>query len=252
MLSAYGWAHGSDAIDLGHDFYEVETLAENDRVRYTISPSARKEVLERLLGLNQERAAAERLATLETKPARATRVKKSTVTEAENLFGVEPAGLPDGAWVRPGTDDAADEIAALAAVLKAVGLPRPIREVRLATLLVMQPSLLTPSLTKSDAAVWRRLVGASAESSQEMMAHVAAPHQSWGTAVAQLRGTGRLVEDVNVGTWAPGSGLDTIFTGSWPDGRARMVLDVLRRRDQTEIIGALPQQFQQWVNALAA
>ena len=27
-------------LDLEHDFHEVETLPENDRVRYTISPSA--------------------------------------------------------------------------------------------------------------------------------------------------------------------------------------------------------------------
>ncbi len=37
-----------------HDFYEVDYLPENDRVRYTISPDARKEVLKRLLKLNHE------------------------------------------------------------------------------------------------------------------------------------------------------------------------------------------------------
>jgi len=36
------------------DFYEVDYLPENDRVRYTISPDARKEVLKRLLKLNHE------------------------------------------------------------------------------------------------------------------------------------------------------------------------------------------------------
>jgi len=49
-LQAYGW----DDIDLAHDFYEVYYLPENDRVRYTISPEARKEVLKRLLKLNHE------------------------------------------------------------------------------------------------------------------------------------------------------------------------------------------------------
>ena len=49
----YGW----NDLDLAHDFYEVETLPENDRVRYTISPEARKEVLKRLLALNHERHA---------------------------------------------------------------------------------------------------------------------------------------------------------------------------------------------------
>jgi hypothetical protein len=50
VLKAYGW----DDLDLAHDFYEVDYLPENDRVRYTISPKARKEVLKRLLLLNHE------------------------------------------------------------------------------------------------------------------------------------------------------------------------------------------------------
>ena len=48
VLNAYGW----EDIYLAHDFYEVDYLPENDRVRYTISPDARKEVLKRLLKLN--------------------------------------------------------------------------------------------------------------------------------------------------------------------------------------------------------
>ena len=59
VLAAYGWHEDSDkwglAIDLKHDFYEVDYLPENDRVRYTIHPDARKEVLKRLLLLNHER-----------------------------------------------------------------------------------------------------------------------------------------------------------------------------------------------------
>ena len=50
VLKAYGW----DDLDLAHDFYEVDYLPENDRVRDTISPEARKEVLKRLLLLNHE------------------------------------------------------------------------------------------------------------------------------------------------------------------------------------------------------
>ena len=55
VRDAYGWQD----LNLGHDFYEVETLPENDRVRYTISPTARKETLRRLLALNHQRAKAE-------------------------------------------------------------------------------------------------------------------------------------------------------------------------------------------------
>lgn len=56
VLAAYGWSD----LNLGHDFHEVETLPENDRVRYTISPDARKELLKRLLALNHQRAAEEK------------------------------------------------------------------------------------------------------------------------------------------------------------------------------------------------
>jgi hypothetical protein len=50
VLKAYGWTN----INLAHNFYEVDYLPENDHVRYTISPDARKEVLKRLLKLNHE------------------------------------------------------------------------------------------------------------------------------------------------------------------------------------------------------
>lgn len=59
VLEAYGWHHDSDkwgsAIQLRHNFYEVDYLPENDRVRFTIHPEARKEILKRLLLLNHER-----------------------------------------------------------------------------------------------------------------------------------------------------------------------------------------------------
>lgn len=59
VLEAYGWNVDSEkwgkAIKLAHDFYGVDYLPENDRVRFTISPAARKEILKRLLLLNHER-----------------------------------------------------------------------------------------------------------------------------------------------------------------------------------------------------
>jgi len=70
IRDAYGWQN----LPLDHDFYEVETLAENDRVRYTISPAARKEVLRRLPELNHARAEAEKA---NAKPAKTKRGKKA-------------------------------------------------------------------------------------------------------------------------------------------------------------------------------
>ncbi len=50
VLEAYGWQD----VQLRHDFYEVDYLPENDRVRFTIHPDARKEILKRLLELNHK------------------------------------------------------------------------------------------------------------------------------------------------------------------------------------------------------
>lgn len=61
VLHAYGWDAGvannetMGPIHLAHDFRELGPLAENDRVRFTICPIARTELLKRLLVLNHER-----------------------------------------------------------------------------------------------------------------------------------------------------------------------------------------------------
>ena len=51
VRDAYGW----NDIDLEHGFHAVSYLPENDNIRYTISESARIEILKRLARLNQER-----------------------------------------------------------------------------------------------------------------------------------------------------------------------------------------------------
>lgn len=76
VLKAYGWTD----IDLAHDFYEVEYLPENDRIRYTISPAARREILKRLLELNHKIHTEELAAQKETAPATKTRKGKKQKT----------------------------------------------------------------------------------------------------------------------------------------------------------------------------
>lgn len=51
VAEAYGWSD----ISLKHGFHEVAYLPQNDRIRFTISEEARREVLRRLLKLNHER-----------------------------------------------------------------------------------------------------------------------------------------------------------------------------------------------------
>jgi len=81
VLQAYGWGD----IDLVHDFYEVDYLPENDRIRYTISPDARKEVLKRLLKLNHEIHEKEIKAGLNTKGKKAKN-KENDDTQQMMLF----------------------------------------------------------------------------------------------------------------------------------------------------------------------
>lgn len=80
VRDAYGWQD----LDLGHGFHDVETLPENDRIRYTISPTARKEVLKRLLALNHHRAAEEAAKQTAEKGAKRKRGKRTRHPEPDN------------------------------------------------------------------------------------------------------------------------------------------------------------------------
>jgi hypothetical protein len=80
VLDAYGW----NDIALKHDFYEVDYLPENDRVRFTIHPDARKEVLKRLLELNHKIHEEEKESGLLD--------KKKTVSKKSNVVNEPQAG----------------------------------------------------------------------------------------------------------------------------------------------------------------
>lgn len=112
VLAAYGWAspewreangeekarseasslHPSSFIPhpspvlLAHDFQQVETLPENDRTRYTITPQARKELLTRLLKLNHERAADEQNAALAVATAAGKSKKPQRAKQADEMI----------------------------------------------------------------------------------------------------------------------------------------------------------------------
>ena len=81
VRDAYGWQD----LDLEHNFHEVETLPENDRVRYTISHAARPEVLKRLLAENHARAGPE-AKNLTPRPQRRGRKGMATF-DGPCLFG---------------------------------------------------------------------------------------------------------------------------------------------------------------------
>jgi len=76
VLEAYGWQD----VALNHDFYEVDFLPENDRIRYTISPDARKEILNRLLELNHK------IHEQEEKDGLLVKTKKGSKAKRKNDF----------------------------------------------------------------------------------------------------------------------------------------------------------------------
>lgn len=83
VLEAYGWTD----IDLRHDFYEVEYLPENDRIRFTIHPDARKEILKRLLELNHKIHEEEVAAGLwDKKKSKAKKKRIEKRDNAEKIF----------------------------------------------------------------------------------------------------------------------------------------------------------------------
>lgn len=267
VRDAYGWTD----LDLGHDFVEVETLPENDRVRYTISPAARKEVLKRLLAENHRRAAAEAAAAALEAPAKKARGRKSKAEQPiGDLFDTEiavqpPQAVPaqlrlsdlgrlaDDELERPASDPANEQAAVLAAVLKAISGPTPARDIRLAVLLAMEPTLLLPWLSNDEAIQWRRVVGVDAEQLPAGVRALQPPaDRIWGKIISDMRARGRLIEDIASGTWAPGAGLDRIITDGWCSGRVSIVLEIMERRGADETMKGLPAEFKDWVNARAA
>lgn len=174
-------------------------------------------------------------------PAKATPIRR-----------VAPA-LVDGAWARPAQPQLGDTGAALAAILKAMDGPRPIRDVRLAAALMLEPRLLIPLLPDDKASEWHRLVGSEADPLQGNVAAFAARiNAAWGSAVQNHRGNGRLIENLQSGTWAPGAGLEAIETGGWPDGRAGFVLETLGSIDLGTAVDSLPDDIQRWIADAAA
>ncbi|MER8678815.1 N-6 DNA methylase [Mesorhizobium sp. M1405] len=158
-----------------------------------------------------------------------------------------------GAWARTVPPQLGDTGAALAAILKSISSPQPIRDVRLAAALVLEPRLLVPLVTEGQASEWRRLVGPEADPFEgNVAAFTTRVNTAWGAAVRNHRGNGRLIENLESGTWAQGFGLDAIDTTGWPDGRAGFVLEALKSIDLGTAANSLPDEIQRWIADAAA
>ena len=259
VRDAYGWTD----LNLGHDFVEVETLPENDRVRYTISPAARKEVLKRLLSLNHERARHELAQPQTLEKGKAKRAaKRATETPLPSPLVRVPAfetvlagaaALPNAAWAGDGGEQATIDTLALAAVLKAFAVPAATQHARLATLLCAEPRLFARLAPQPLTAQWQRLVGSQAAALPSGVRSLApSARTSFGVAVKTMRARGVLVEGMILDTWGPGPGLDVYDTSGWPEGRARWVVSWLKSQDLDALLQGLPVELANFVNEQAA
>jgi hypothetical protein len=158
VVAAYGWSD----LDLGHDFYETK-----HGVRYTISESARRTVLDKLLTLNHERYAAEVKAGLHDKGAKkTTKPKTKSVSPASTVqpgaggvqFGLGLA-LPASAertlpveFRLPASDGAHYAVSLVFALLSEAGGSLPLPRLRDAFVLATSPKLMQRLAPGDDAA----------------------------------------------------------------------------------------------------
>ncbi|GKT14976.1 hypothetical protein AVHY2522_06550 [Acidovorax sp. SUPP2522] len=129
VAHAYGW----NDIDLRHGFQEVPYLPENDRVRFTISETARVEVLRRLSELNRQRYEEEVAQGLHgsatprasTRAPRVSRTTNATAAQPSLDFGARTAASANGATPTTailGFLSARDDWHAKAGILAATGI----------------------------------------------------------------------------------------------------------------------------------
>jgi hypothetical protein len=239
-------------------FYALKFSLSRDELRYVLDPSDVKggdypSQTYRGLKRNEERRFGEyrtrRLVLEAFDQLSSARIAASPIV----LRPLAPAALRDGSWARSAQPQAGDVGAALSAILKTMGGPRPARDVRLAAALVLEPRLLVPLLHGQQALEWHRLIGSEADPLVgNVTAFATRNDAAWGTAVRNHRGNGRLIEDPQSGTWAPGAGLEAIDTVGWPDGRASFVWAALGSIDIGIAVNTLPHEIQQWVTNAAA
>jgi hypothetical protein len=169
---------------------------------------------------------------------------------------IEISKLPVHAWALPvGSNQSLVATAQLAALIKRLPGPAPIRIVRLAALCALEPKYLMRHLSAADTAIWRRLIGPEAEPSRgknNIAAFAPRMDANWRKATSQLLGMKCILEDISGQTWAPGTSLDKFETQGWPDGRAWFVLEALKKISVDQITANLPAEDRGWIDVRAA
>lgn len=201
----------------------------------------------------------QRIAGRPTEKLKTTRGRPRVKKPETDVFN--PVALPDwstlpaGAWAAQVPADEHTATAQLTAVLKAWNKGMPQDAARLATLLCLQPRLLTAALPADHAAQWRRLVGdAAAPLPAQVVTLQPAFNTPWRNAISKMRARGDLVETGSgaQGTWALGPDAGRVDTAGWPDGRAGWVVHYLQTHGVEAVLPSLAAEVQEFVHARAA
>lgn len=183
------------------------------------------------------------------------RVQKPETVEVLPVALPDWSTLPTGAWAAQVPADEHTATAQLIAALKAWNKPMPQDTARLATLLCLQPRLLTAALPADHAAQWRRLVGdTAAPLPAQVVTLQPAFNTPWRNAISKMRARGDLVESGSgaQGTWALGPDAARIDTAGWPEGRAGWVVHYLQKNGVEAVLPTLATEVKEFVHARAA
>ncbi|KTE46421.1 MULTISPECIES: N-6 DNA methylase [unclassified Sphingopyxis] len=173
--------------------------------------------------------------------------------DAQVAAAPDTVSLADSQW-QGVINDELDVRLLLAAILKRMRQPRPLREVTFAFLYAAQPHLLTPHLTAAAAAEWQRLVGdaATLPVSSSVPSFSASRLVHFATAQAQLAARRAWRFDVETSTVERGAAIYDNLLPSWAEGRADFVWHALRSINLDASTAALSQEERAFVAQAAA
>jgi len=173
--------------------------------------------------------------------------------DAKVASAPDTTSLSDCEW-QGAVNDELDVRLLLAAILKRMRQPRPLREVRSAFLYAAQPHLLIPHLTPAAAAEWRRLVGdAAALPVSASVSSLSSPRLvHFASAQAQLAARRAWRYEAETGTVDRGAAIYDNPLPPWAEGRADFVWHALRSIDLNEATAKLSHMEQTFVAQAAA
>jgi hypothetical protein len=162
---------------------------------------------------------------------------------------IDPNSLPARHWAAA-SNLPAYTVTQLAAIVHRLSGPTPIPQVRLASLLALEPHLLTRHLKGRERDTWLRLVGDAAKvpSANNVIAFAPKINTAWGKAVTQLRGMGEIDENLEAETWAKGTPASQYQIPKWADGRADFVLRAVAGISFDVLTADLSSEDRAWVN----